>query len=316
MTRACRPTSTRSAMWAPPITTPSTARRWRCSTSRATAWPRTASPPPPGCSEAAGAGACLITDHWEGVEMFLEPDEEVLVARDGQEVAAHLAALTPDRARAIGEAARRRVLAEHTYARRADRGRRPVPARRWRRVAKGAPHEPAAGHRGAGTEPVVFVGERPCGDLPGAAEGAGRTRGTASCSLSGRLPGNSAHRDLDRADYCDLQFYAEPRRTCAVRRPHHRGGRGRGRLLCPRRDRCRRLGPAHGQGRRRLLRHRHPGHPLPAGARRLRLSRAPSRFPDTTSTSPSPAGRRLERLERHHGSPAARALYCSADPDV
>jgi spore maturation protein CgeB len=41
-----------------------------------------------------------------------------LVARDGQDVAEHLAALTPDRARRIGEAARRRVLAEHSYAHR------------------------------------------------------------------------------------------------------------------------------------------------------------------------------------------------------
>lgn len=69
--------------------------------------------------EAAGAGACLITDAWEGVEMFLEPGEEILVARDGAEVAAHLSALTPERALAIGAAARRRILAEHTYARRA-----------------------------------------------------------------------------------------------------------------------------------------------------------------------------------------------------
>ncbi len=68
--------------------------------------------------EAAGAGGCLITDAWEGIELFLEPNEEVLVARDGQEVAEHLAALTPDRARAIGDAARARILAEHTYARR------------------------------------------------------------------------------------------------------------------------------------------------------------------------------------------------------
>lgn len=68
--------------------------------------------------EAAGAGACLITDAWEGVELFLTPGEEVLVARDGREVAEHLAALSPGRARAIGEAARQRVLAEHTYARR------------------------------------------------------------------------------------------------------------------------------------------------------------------------------------------------------
>jgi spore maturation protein CgeB len=69
--------------------------------------------------EAAGAGTCLITDAWEGVELFLTPDEEVLVARDGRDVADHLADLTPERARAIGEAARQRVSDEHTYARRA-----------------------------------------------------------------------------------------------------------------------------------------------------------------------------------------------------
>ncbi|HEX8571006.1 MAG TPA: glycosyltransferase [Caulobacteraceae bacterium] len=68
--------------------------------------------------EAAGAGACLITDAWEGVEMFLKPDAEVLVARDGQDVAEHMRALTPQRARAIGTAARSRILSEHTYERR------------------------------------------------------------------------------------------------------------------------------------------------------------------------------------------------------
>jgi spore maturation protein CgeB len=68
--------------------------------------------------EAAGAAACLITDAWQGIELFLAPDDEVLVARDGRDVAAHIAALTPQRAKAIGEAARARILAEHTYARR------------------------------------------------------------------------------------------------------------------------------------------------------------------------------------------------------
>ena len=67
----------------------------------------------------AGAAACLITDAWEGVELFLEPDTEVLVARDGRDVAEHVRSLTPERARSIGQAALRRVLAEHTYA---DRG--------------------------------------------------------------------------------------------------------------------------------------------------------------------------------------------------
>lgn len=70
--------------------------------------------------EAAGAGACLITDAWEGVEMFLDPGSEVLVAGDGAEVAEHLASLTPQRAGDIGEAARSRILARHTYEHRAE----------------------------------------------------------------------------------------------------------------------------------------------------------------------------------------------------
>jgi spore maturation protein CgeB len=69
--------------------------------------------------EAAGAAACLITDAWEGIELFLEPEAEVLVARDGQDVAEQLRALTPERARAIGQAALTRVQREHTYAQRA-----------------------------------------------------------------------------------------------------------------------------------------------------------------------------------------------------
>jgi spore maturation protein CgeB len=69
--------------------------------------------------EAAGAGGCLITDYWEGIEWFLEPGREVLIARNGPDVAAHLRELTSERARTIGQAAMRRVLAEHTYAHRA-----------------------------------------------------------------------------------------------------------------------------------------------------------------------------------------------------
>ena len=68
--------------------------------------------------EAAGAAACLITDAWEGIELFLEPDTEVLVARDGKDVADHLRTLSHDRARKIGSAALERVLREHTYAHR------------------------------------------------------------------------------------------------------------------------------------------------------------------------------------------------------
>jgi spore maturation protein CgeB len=69
--------------------------------------------------EAAGAAACLITDDFAGIEAFFAPDEEILIARDGAEVAAHLVSLSPERARRIGQAAYKRVLADHTYAHRA-----------------------------------------------------------------------------------------------------------------------------------------------------------------------------------------------------
>jgi spore maturation protein CgeB len=68
--------------------------------------------------EAAGAAACLITDAWIGIELFLEPGREVLVAGNGEGVAAHIASLDARTAVEIGQAARRRVLAEHTYAQR------------------------------------------------------------------------------------------------------------------------------------------------------------------------------------------------------
>lgn len=94
--------------------------------------------------EAAGAGACLITDAWEGIELFLEPDEEVLVARDGADVVAHLDALTPERARAIGSAARRRILAGHTYARRAEEVDRLLADRAADKAARRAARRSAA----------------------------------------------------------------------------------------------------------------------------------------------------------------------------
>ncbi len=69
--------------------------------------------------EAAGAGACLITDAWRGIDEFLVPDQEVLVAEDGQQVADHLASLTEERAAQIGAAAKTKILSAHTYEHRA-----------------------------------------------------------------------------------------------------------------------------------------------------------------------------------------------------
>jgi spore maturation protein CgeB len=70
--------------------------------------------------EAAGAGACIITDAFEGVELFLRPGSEILVAHDGAEVCQALESLSPERAREIGRNAQRRVLREHTYSQRAE----------------------------------------------------------------------------------------------------------------------------------------------------------------------------------------------------
>jgi spore maturation protein CgeB len=75
--------------------------------------------PPTRIFEAAGAAACLISDAWDGIALFLDPGDEILLAHDGAEVAEILRALKPARARQIGEAARKRILSEHTYRHRA-----------------------------------------------------------------------------------------------------------------------------------------------------------------------------------------------------
>jgi spore maturation protein CgeB len=75
--------------------------------------------PPTRIFEAAGAGACLITDAWEGIDRFLEPGREILVSYNGADVAAHLDALSPERAREIARRARHRILDHHTYRHRA-----------------------------------------------------------------------------------------------------------------------------------------------------------------------------------------------------
>ncbi len=75
--------------------------------------------PPTRVFEAAGAGACLICDAWQGLEQFLEPGEEVLRVESGDEVASALERLTPSQARRIGERALQRLLGEHTYEHRA-----------------------------------------------------------------------------------------------------------------------------------------------------------------------------------------------------
>lgn len=70
--------------------------------------------------EAAGAGACIITDYWEGIEAFFKPNKEILVAESGEGVVEILRNLSHEKAQEIGNAAYEKVLAEHTYDHRAE----------------------------------------------------------------------------------------------------------------------------------------------------------------------------------------------------
>jgi spore maturation protein CgeB len=74
--------------------------------------------PPTRVFEAAGAGACMITDEWTGVEKFFLPDQEILVAASAEQVVAHLRRISAEQARTIGRRMRERALRDHTYAQR------------------------------------------------------------------------------------------------------------------------------------------------------------------------------------------------------
>lgn len=69
--------------------------------------------------EAAGAGACIITDFWEGIDTFFTPGSEIWVAHKGDEVVSLLKLLDEEEAKKTGKAAIEKVLAEHTYEKRA-----------------------------------------------------------------------------------------------------------------------------------------------------------------------------------------------------
>src|SRR4051812_31377323 len=69
--------------------------------------------------EAAACGTAIVTDAWEGLESFFMPGEEVLVARETEDVLWALD-LGADEIRRIASAGRERTLAEHTSDRRAE----------------------------------------------------------------------------------------------------------------------------------------------------------------------------------------------------
>lgn len=59
--------------------------------------------------EAASCAACIISDHWPGVEKLFTPGKEILLASAAADVAALLQGLPTSTQRQIGAAARRRV---------------------------------------------------------------------------------------------------------------------------------------------------------------------------------------------------------------
>lgn len=69
--------------------------------------------------EAAAAGSCMVTDYWEGIDIFFEPGSEILVAHNGAEVAGLLEQLDDKKAAEMGEAALHRVHSSHTFTQRA-----------------------------------------------------------------------------------------------------------------------------------------------------------------------------------------------------
>jgi spore maturation protein CgeB len=69
--------------------------------------------------EAAGCGAAIISDSWQGLETFFTPGEEILEAESADDVTRYMNEFGAGEARAIGRRAQARVMAEHSAERRA-----------------------------------------------------------------------------------------------------------------------------------------------------------------------------------------------------
>jgi spore maturation protein CgeB len=68
--------------------------------------------------EAAACGTPVISDVWAGIEDFFVPGREILLARTDEEALAYVRDTPDEVRRRIGEAARARVLRDHTAAHR------------------------------------------------------------------------------------------------------------------------------------------------------------------------------------------------------
>ena len=75
--------------------------------------------PPTRVFEAAGAGACLLCDHWAGIDDCFAIGSEILVVKRAEDVVQQLRMHNAASTKSIGEAFRARALRDHTYAQRA-----------------------------------------------------------------------------------------------------------------------------------------------------------------------------------------------------
>jgi spore maturation protein CgeB len=69
--------------------------------------------------EAAACGTPIISDRWNGLASIFQPGREIIIADETNDVVGILREMSDTERRAIGHAACRRVLAEHTAAHRA-----------------------------------------------------------------------------------------------------------------------------------------------------------------------------------------------------
>lgn len=76
--------------------------------------------PPARMFAAAGCGVPVLTDTWDGIEVFFEPGREIFVASSTEE-AMEILCLPDEELARVGRAARERALAEHTAEARARR---------------------------------------------------------------------------------------------------------------------------------------------------------------------------------------------------
>ena len=133
--------------------------------------------------EAAGAGACIITDAWEGIELNSSSrDARSWSPRTARRSPSILRGSRRSEARRIGEAARARALAEHTY----DAARRLC----WKTCIGGQagvsaaalpPAGATASHRHSRAVDHLVLGQRPRDDLSQPDAGALRGAATRCC---------------------------------------------------------------------------------------------------------------------------------------